>query len=156
MNTKEALVVIDMQPAFSATKKVLRPVVNEVKRAIRQETPILLVELHNGIDNFGTTHENIAKLVEDYPHAKFVSKPRNDGSSQIARALDETWGLGGEVSLQVCGVNTRACVRETVEGLRMEGYDITVLAEACADGNDRGNHEYQINRWKETGHVKVA
>jgi len=154
MNAEKALVVIDMQPYFPATKKALRPVISEVKRAMKHEVPILLVELHNGYDDFGITHGSITRAVEGYPYVQLVHKAYNDGSAEVKEALDEQWGLGKETALEVCGVNTEFCVKATVKGLQLKGFaDITVLANACAGG---GGHDHQMYRWKRSPDVKVA
>lgn len=154
MNTQKALVVIDMQPFFPATKKALRPVISEVKKAMKHEVPILLVELHNGYDDFGVTHQSISRAVEGYPHVRFIHKDYNDGSSEVRDALDDHWGLGKQTALEVCGVNTEFCVAATVDGLQRKGFDdITVLARACAGSH---SHDDQIDTWRNSPLVKVA
>jgi nicotinamidase-related amidase len=153
MNTEKALVVIDMQPYFPATKKALRPVISEVKRAMKHEVPILLVELHNGYDDFGITHGSITRAVEGYPYVQLVHKAYNDGSVEVKKALDEQWGLGKETALEVCGVNTGACVADTAQGLAKKGFDVTVIQKACGDGD--GYHDSQIELWHENPHLNV-
>lgn len=154
MNTERALVVIDMQPHFPATRRVLKPVISEVQRAMKHEVPILIVELHNGHDDFGITHEKITEVVEGYPHVRLVHKAYNDGSSEVRKALSQQWGLGEETSLEVCGVNTEFCVKETVQGLQRKGFaDITVLANACAGSY---GHTNQIYDWRRSPDIKVA
>lgn len=127
----EVLVVIDMQPGYPASQDVITQwfVKQEIERAIKLNLPILLVDYDP--HEMGEIYPAFTDLVKGYRLSKPVSKHTTDGSKEVARAcLKHGFSLS---NLRVCGVNSDACVLETVQSLVEQHTDchITVVQDAC-------------------------
>lgn len=123
------LVVVDMQSAFHAALKpsAIVGVTCEILAAKKLNRPVMLVEYAK----CGPTLEPLAELLRGYPKKLRVTKPGDDGSRQVIRALQENkWP---SKYLRVCGVNTDCCVWSTVEGLleKLPDIRIEVVKNAC-------------------------
>jgi len=130
------LVVVDMQPDFSASKD--RTTVSNISRQIARarsfNQPIILVEY----GGFGETIPKIKQLLDDYGNMLYVlEKSSDDGSYEIEMCLIDAW-IETEKFL-VCGVNTEACVRATAEGLSKRFSDSKVMVLGSACNSDIGN-----------------
>lgn len=132
------LIVIDMQPAFTATKIALNPVLEIIAKAQKRESDIVLVEFNlDDRDHYTetekVTHRKITKQLQGYRKKHLVRKDYNDGSLEVAEYLINN-GIQHKI-VQVCGVNTGACVKETVWGLwgRESIQQIELLIRGCAD-----------------------
>lgn len=147
----EALIVVDVQPNFSAAETVIPAVKTQVRKAMREGLHIVFLEF--GGDWYDPTFHEITDLVENYEFKQTVSKVWDDGSEEVADALWGQWGLRAGTPLRVCGVNTGACVADTAQGLAKMGFDVTVVQKACGDSN--GDHENQIEYWHENPHLNV-
>lgn len=132
------LIVIDMQPAFEASGQVLRPVLEIITKAQKRESDIIVVEYDlTDRDRYSetekVTHKAITKQLKKYRKKHLVIKERNDGSSEVFNYMQKN-EIPHQI-VQVCGVNTSACVKETVWGLYQ--YDaikkIQLLIKGCAD-----------------------
>jgi nicotinamidase-related amidase len=133
------LVIIDCQTKFPASKQVVDPIVKEIKRAKKQQEWIMVVEYRGE----GRTLKAITSKIKRYYKVVKVVKEQDDGSSVIFdRIFGYRWSVENNLNtkhvgrirhLRVCGVNTSACVRVTVYGLR-RFIKTTVIAKACANG----------------------
>lgn len=128
---EEVLVVIDMQSFFPASNSpsTIAAVVREVKTAVARNLPVIIVEYDP--TEIGRTHDRILRVIANYPRAVTITKAAADGSREIMEAclinglsLDE---------LRVCGINSDACILETVEGYHnlVPTSTITIVRDAC-------------------------
>lgn len=127
----EVLVVIDMQPGFPASQDAVTQwfVKQEIERAIKLNLPILLVDYDS--HEMGEIYPEITNLVKGYRLCKPVSKHTTDGSKVVALACIKH-GFSTD-KMRFCGVNSDACVLETVQGLinKLPDCHITVVQDAC-------------------------
>ena len=130
-NQGPVLVVIDMQPGYKASSDAITQwfVKQEISRARLENQLILIVEYH--AHEMGETYPDIMKLVDGYERAVVVPKSGDDGSAEILRACAAR-GFS-QTSFRMCGVNSDACVLESVQGLvdKEPGCSITVVQDAC-------------------------
>jgi nicotinamidase-related amidase len=54
-----------------------------------------------------------------------VLKHEDDGSDELMEYISK------DTHVYVCGMNTDACVSQTVLGLKKKGYEVTVVGDAC-------------------------
>jgi nicotinamidase-related amidase len=132
---KEVLVVIDMQPNFTASTRVLKPVKRLMLQARKKQQKILIVEYASRYSGYTypKTHHELMRVVSRYPHYKVVKKYHNAGHDVVIRNLSTHKHI-----LHVCGVNFSACVQATVEGLLESKArriaKVNVISKACSDG----------------------
>lgn len=129
----QVLVVIDMQEGFCASRdqRTVYFVKQEILRAKKAGMAIIIVEFDPEADKMGNTHSEITDLLNGYDRTATVSKSANDGSEEVIEAcLDNGFWME---DFRICGVNSDACVLETVTGLleRVSSCDITVVQDAC-------------------------
>lgn len=112
----EALVIIDMQTGFTASKDIRtqQACIREIKRAKQRSYPIVVVEYAAS----GKTQPLLMQTIGDYTLVKKVNKNDDDGSSVICRLFKRQWKSVN--ALRICGVNAGACVYLTVRGLLWE------------------------------------
>lgn len=127
----QVLVVIDMQDKFRASndQQTIYFVKQEILRAKQLGMAVIIVEFDP--HEMGSTHREITDLLEGYDRAVTITKTANDGSEEIIEAcLDNGFWME---DFRVCGVNSDACVLETVTGLlgRVSSCQITVIQDAC-------------------------
>lgn len=133
------LVVIDMQPGYVASQDAITQwfVKQEITRAREANQPILIVEYH--AHEMGETYPSIMALVEGYDRAVVVPKGGDDGSAEILQTCAKRgFSLN---SFRMCGVNSDACVLESVQGLvdKQPDCSITVIQDACNCLTGRAN-----------------
>ncbi len=125
------LVVMDMQPGFPASQDAITQwfVKQEVTRAREEGRSIIIVEYDP--HEMGETYDSIKSLIEGYDLAKIISKSGDDGSSEILK-LCEAKGFSTQ-SFRMCGVNSDACLLESIQGLaeKLPQCRITVVQDAC-------------------------
>lgn len=123
------LVVIDMQEIFKSATHInpLVGVTREVMIAKTKKYPILYVEFDEA-----RTLSQLTNLVKKYSKYAKVMKRFCDGSSDIIRALRRKNFPNNK--LRICGVNSDACVLDTVKGLlkKLPDSKIEVVTNACA------------------------
>lgn len=161
------LIVIDMQPSFPAMEFAIDSVVKEVKKAVRRNEWVMLVEY----EEEGRTAYRITKHLKGHHKTVKVVKQFDDGSPEIfkriARQYDRlNWKSIGRVkSFKVCGVNTGVCVFETVQGLNKIDARIKVLSHACASyccSCEKSNcskhrqHHYSLSQMSTWKNVEVT
>ena len=122
------LVVVDMQPVFEASRKpdVIAGVAQQILTAVQNNWAIVFLEYRGS----GRTHQGLLKLAQGYNRKLKVSKLRDDGSSEVIRALRRRNFLAE--NFVVCGVNTDACVFDTAYGLAHKlGANVRIVRNAC-------------------------
>lgn len=120
------LVVVDMQPDFESSYKVVDNVAFYVKQAVKDGAAIIFLEYRA----HGETLHDVAKYTYGYDRVYHASKNRDDGSYRVEE-LVSAYNLPEKFF--VCGVNYSACVKSTVEGM-IEDYgwkDISIFEDAC-------------------------
>ena len=140
---KYTLVVVDMQPDFSASNdpNTRTAVEWEVRKAIKRGLPVVVLEIpyFSPIDEDGLepTHRSIMNLLSGYKRYQVVQKRWSDGSSHVISSCEDH--MYGQQRFRVCGVNTDECVLQTVLGLarRLPMSKIKVVKNACNAAVDR-------------------
>lgn len=127
------LVVIDMQPGYPAALAAVTQwfVKQEIQKQMEQNLPVILVEFD--AHEMGETLQSLRELLAGYKRLKVVSKSQNDGSTEVIAACRILTGYDTPFRLRVCGVNSDACVLETVQGLseKLPLTSIVVPQDAC-------------------------
>ncbi len=128
-NYPYVLIVIDMQPNFGCSNnpKTLDAVADLINNAKHDNAFIVYAQYMRQ----GKTHTNLVKLTNGYINRSFAVANRNDKSGAILTRLVKRQVRSDLV--KVCGVNTNACVRATVEGLsnELKEWSIQVIKKAC-------------------------
>jgi len=137
------LVVIDMQPGYPASQDAVTQwfVKQEILRQSERNLPVLLVEFD--AHEMGETFESIRCLVESYEHGHIIDKRSSNGSAEILSACRRLQ-LPSE-AFRICGVNSDACVLETVQGLLSAHSTclITLPQDACNCLTGKSNSIWQ-------------
>ncbi len=141
----EVLVIIDMQPYFETAhdEYTLRNCVTEIKKAIRDEIPIIAVEYEDpdGNDILGETLPRLKRHLDKYTRTYYVKKHQDDGGYEIMNCIEDE-GIGFVSKFRVCGVNITACVAETVYTLVNEwSAEVEIIKKAC-----NGSRSWYKNR----------
>lgn len=121
------LLLIDIQPEFSAAKRIIKPVLKEVYKAIQNQRTIFCLE-------FGPvpTYAKIKKLLKSYPLTCNLQKWDDDGSASVLYEMVRH----RFDHFRVCGVNSDICVLDTVLGIRKKSnIPIVIVRKACATYN---------------------
>ena len=143
-----SLIIIDMQEYFDAacdyrTQMACR---KAIRKAMKDDAAILLVEYRG----CGKTAATLAGLLDGYKNAHVVKKSNDDGGKEVVRKLRREKLPRG--TIRVCGVNTDACVEDTVRGImrnmRKRTPEIQVLANAC---NSNYSHREGIRNLRDMG-----
>ncbi len=126
------LLVIDMQPSFSASddKELQNNIAYQISLAKRRGAWIFFVEYSDS----GKTHKYLTRLTEGYEKVRRVKKHHDDGSKEIKRAFKRI-RVEPQV-LKICGVNTDCCVINTAKGLATH-FKVLIMLTCCGTGNYR-------------------
>ena len=149
------LLIVDIQPEFrsAVTKKVKEICKNEIQRAIDTNAGIIFLEYNDS----GRTMSGLTRITKGYKKVHIIQKEDNDGSSEVRKAV--TRFKLPKRKFRVCGVNTDACVEETVIGLSysaVRGSNIEVVASGCwSIGGHRG-HLDGLRQMSKQSYVKVV
>ena len=145
------LCVIDMQPYFiGCDSDTTSRVVDLVQRAIQRQMGIVVLE-YSGC---GGTSERICNLLRHYRKAAFVTKAKNDGSTEFIETCD-FYGFSTS-KIFVCGVFTEYCVAQTVRGLRTKlPYSRIAVVLKATNGANPGAAVDWASRFREQ-QVKVV
>jgi hypothetical protein len=125
--------MIDMQPCYPASEVVLDEVIREVKRARTNKEWVMILEYGTG-----RTYYRITRELQGYRRRLYARKYKNDGAAKVFTAITrrnnnlDNKNVGRIEKIRVCGVNTNACVFDTVNSLKILRYPIEVLAHATA------------------------
>ena len=138
------LVVVDMCPAFVAAAGVFDAVSEQIDLAMAKGWAIVFVQSRGK----GQTYPQLLQRTNGYGRVyRNALKQDNDGSSEVVfAALERNFSIQ---RFRVCGVNTWACVYDTVFGL-LEIVDfafVELVAHACND-SARGS-------WKQFAHPRM-
>lgn len=139
------LLVIDMQVNFTNDSQLISIVENEIVDAIAAEQPVLLVKYRW----CGDVHQVVtqaAALSDDLQSQFPVMKSDDNGASEI---LGTCRRRGIELDhIRVCGVNTNACVEETVLALasQLPNSLIEVLGYACRNAKTENDYTPFVRR----------
>jgi hypothetical protein len=127
---------------------------SEIKRAMKLNNHIIFVEYNQDYDfNEDAPHsptlDEIYSLANNYNNKGTVIKGQNDGSCEIQEYLEDKL----PDVFRVCGVNTDACVMETVSGLVEETEStVQVIRKACGARSARSITTECV--WAEFGFIK--
>jgi len=123
------LTIIDMQPRFpgSQNNDTIAGVLRLIAKAIERNWPVILVEFYA----HGPTDERIIEALNGYAGLVREFKYNEDGSEEIWEACIEHELPGSRFI--ICGVNTHACIKETVFGMArlMPDSAIEIVQDAC-------------------------
>lgn len=141
-----SLIIIDVQPDFlqdmpeDRGKLVLKSCQHLIKKAKKQEAPILFVEFLD----FKKTHSDLTNLVKRYSNMGHLIKSQMDGSVCINR-----WIRHYDLPryLKICGIFTDQCVFFTAESLRNLGHDLEIVEPACGAQSEH-DHDYGLDKFK--------
>lgn len=151
-----SLVIVDVQKEFSAAKYVLPQVLKLIKEFKEKKLPIIVLEYGNYAREeevlYYDTYKAIMANLTGYPFFKYKFKWIDCGSAEVIQSLRELNYNSKKIT--ICGVNTSACVAETVEGLIQAKYKINVIKKACHD-KESHYHNRQMKRWKNYPEVSV-
>jgi nicotinamidase-related amidase len=146
------LLIIDMQYEFDSSNAVLGPVCKLVDAAIDNNETIIVVEYACNLDHNEEnpesacqcrTHSQIMNRLASYPHTVKVIKENDGGGDEVIAAIDEFSPV-----VDVCGVNTDACVRDTVTRLarKVPSSEFRLVLEAC-NSSWFGQHNPKAHDW---------
>lgn len=132
-NTREddiaVLTIIDMQARFPSSQNTdtIAAVLRLIAKAIERNWPVILVEFYA----HGPTDERITDALTGYAGLVREFKYNEDGSEEIWEACVEHELPGSR--FVICGVNTHACVKDTVFGMArlMPDTAIEIIQDAC-------------------------
>lgn len=102
-----------MQPYFAAAtcKRTIKSVIHEIELAKRRKAWIILIEFLG----CGKSNKGIINKLKGYRKVYRYTKDIPDGSRGIVKAAKaKKFNLD---TIKVCGVNTTACVSDTINGL---------------------------------------
>lgn len=148
------LLVIDVQPYFDAAnnRRVISNCKREIRKAMSDKAAIILVEYIG----CGRSNSGITKMVEKYDRGFVVLKDDDDGSDEISNVI-EHFKLP-KSRIKVTGVNTNACVQDTVTGMvskyANKRLSISIVADACNAMSDSG-HVYGLRYMSALKKVKL-
>jgi len=131
---KTVLVIVDMQYDFSASsnQRTISEIMRQIDLAKRRKSPIVFLEYkHEG----ETIEELMDYALEDYEEVYQIEKEDDDGSLELC------WGFAEFdlpfTHLRICGINTDACVADTVRGLIRDYPEVKVevVKKGCHSSN---------------------
>ncbi len=138
--TAPVLLVIDMQTNFTTDQELIAIVESEIAEAVALEHPVVLVQYRW----CGEIHQALSSAagLSDHNQLQFpVTKSDDNGASEI---LGTCRRLGIKLDhIRVCGVNTNACVEDTVLEMssQLPNSLIEVLGYACR--NEKTANDYR-------------
>jgi nicotinamidase-related amidase len=151
MSDNKVLLVIDLQTGFcTANDPTLIKIVNiEIEKAKKENIPIICLN-YTGI---GDVIQPIKCNLDGYKKLHIITKNRNDGGKEVLTLFNEIKFDSGEVT--AIGVNTDACVRETVETLaKNSNYKINLVSNGCNSWTWR-RHWNQISEFTDDKKIRV-
>lgn len=147
------LVVIDMQEGFETCSQpwLIKNILYYIKKAKRDGASIVLVKYGGS----GVLVKDIDRVAREYNKCYTIYKSGDNGAREINRII---WQKGLPETIKICGINTSACVQETIMGLvrNQPSYlgKITVLESAC-NCHSYDDHLYGIRNMRQLGvHVQ--
>lgn len=146
-----ALVIIDMQPEFEASrgKKIIDEHVKQIKNAISNKHHIVIIEFADS----GDTHKRITQAVKGYDSVGYITKDTCSGSHKLVKHFNKLGYWPKEISFM--GVNTGACVGDTVAYFHRhvktnkKKIKLKVIREGCRCDTPRNHGDF--NKFKNLG-----
>jgi len=124
-NVKYTLIVVDMQNMFPASSKCLDACKDLVCAFVKTNNDVVFVEYVG----CGQTISSLKRLTRN---AHYVYKDKCDGSKEINECVTKNML---STNFIVCGVNTGACVLQTIIGLTYYSQKLYVFEPGCATHN---------------------
>ena len=130
----EILVIIDMQGNFKASQdpKTISNIVGLIQQFRAKEDPIILLEYQGEQKYTELTCPEIYNALRGYQEFILLRKSRDDGTKEINRAFKAFPEWQAAESMVFCGVNTGACVEDTVEGCSLVFPEKMMLVDLAA------------------------
>jgi nicotinamidase-related amidase len=149
------LIVVDMQSKFEASNNpdTIKNCVKEIKKAVKNNMPIIILEY----DGFGPTQHALMNSMRNYPKRYWYEKCTDSGADEV-HYIVKRFRLSK--NLKVVGVNTDACVRDTIYDLackpkRYRNYKIEVISKACNTESGPRYHLKTLERFAGWENVSV-
>lgn len=150
--TNYILVVVDMQKMFLNRIEnrcvLIDNVAQQIKQAEEDKATIAFLEY----DECGATINELKDLVMYYENKSYITKYTDSGAQALANHYNEP------KKFKVAGVNTSACVKDTVLGLfnYFPDAEVEIVEQACADGTwNINSHEKAIDYLRNVKNVVV-
>ena len=141
------LLIIDTQPIFPASKKIIFKTLEEIYVANSDGMQIVFLEYW--ANNFGKDQETTSLLLKAAINKSIIKKYTQDGSKEVVNYFFKLFGYVPE--LRVCGVNTDQCVFDTVKGIsKKTSNKIAVVSKACHSDLDHKSGIFKIKKLKNT------
>lgn len=145
MSINKVLLLIDLQTGFSSSANdptVIKIVNIEIEKAKKEDIPIISLMF----TGHGEVISPIKSNLDGYHKLHYVEKSTDCGGREVDKQL-QTLGFNN-CHIFVCGVNTGACVRATIETLCKcnPNYVINVIANGC-NGHCYDAHCAEINEF---------
>mgnify|MGYP000529387737 CR=1 FL=1 len=130
------LVIVDMQQEFAASALVLHHVMSEIDLALQNDWAVIILEYYNHSRTYDCILARAKKSRRFSVETKFT-----DGGGREVFAACRKLNLPTQ-RFRVCGVNTHACVSQTVRNIsRIFTHSmVLVVQKACA-------HNLRQNNW---------
>jgi nicotinamidase-related amidase len=132
-----ALLVVDLQNAVVAgahqRDAVLANVNTLIHKARQESVPVIWVQ--HASDDLPTGSDNWRIVPELTPAATEPLIPKNYGDAFEATNLETVLANLGIGRLLVVGAETDACIRSTLHGAFVRGYDVTLVSDAHTTGD---------------------
>lgn len=135
----ELFLIIDMQPGFVAAENpaLQDRIIAELEVAMQKNQLVIFIEYREGTP----TLPAITQVAENYPLKFTLYKAKNSGYQEIADFLNH---FGDDKYVfNVCGIETAACVYETVMDLCASdnNYRVNVLIDCCGSAIEEQHDE---------------
>lgn len=135
--TRASLVIVDMQPGFHSSQQpwLIENISREIRLAKRRREPIVLLRYHGGSEEHKDcwkVDSRIINAIGNYSKVALMTKDVADGSEQVIEGLKKMKEFPVK-QIKITGVNTDACVAETVNSLseKLPLANIIVIADCC-------------------------
>ena len=126
------LCVVDVQPKFSSSKKIVNSVVDQIHKAKRRGDGIIILEY----EGYGKSDKKVYKALGDYKKHVVMKKCTDDGSYETLDAMTADPDNFSFNRIRICGVNACYCVYQTALGLKSSGYfdrvEVASSATSCS------------------------
>jgi nicotinamidase-related amidase len=145
------LVIIDMQPYFSAAKNN-RPLIAKIKQEIAKARRLNNHVMFVWYETCGKVTKSLRRAVAGYSNVSYVSKSEMDGGTEVLEALP------AKTHLRCCGVNTDQCVYETVTtiaGQYPSQYRIELIAKGCASDGTFCTEEDALRMYSNHSNIRI-
>lgn len=138
------LCIIDMQPIFKAMNDVLAECIDLIQQAIADGAYVIVVQYMYPNGQSSSTHQSIRAVLSSYGNRACCWANQNDKSDTITRAVYANNVYTN--TFVFCGVNTDACVHDTVNSFSSLHPEKTIILKdrACATTSGRSWHNKYV------------